>query len=173
MSDKTPVVTEKHMAAAESIMAAMRKIDKGKPTKEDRAEVARILRETPGVWRVAGDLAEQANKQMIHKMSAPTSMKMSLETGLTELAAELTQPGDGALEKLIIGQIVGCWLRLSFVEYSLSVGSAGGSFNMAQGAYWEKRVSSAQRRYLRAIESLARVRRLRLPTMQVLSLIHI
>ena len=94
-------------------------------------------------------------------------MKMSLETGLTQLAAELTHPGDGALEKLIIGQIVGCWLRLSFVEYSLSIGSVEGSFNMAQGASWEKRASTAQRRYLRAIETLARVRRSRLPAVQV------
>ena len=169
MSDKAIVLPadEARQAETEMLIGLLRKVDTAKPTKEARDELARILREHPELWRVAGDLAEQTNRRMIEVMKAPATMKMSLNTGLTQMAAELTQPGDGELEKLIIRQIVGCWLRLSFVEYSLAIGSAEGSFNMAQGAYWEKRTSAEQRRYLRAIESLARVRRLRLPAVQV------
>jgi hypothetical protein len=35
-----------------------------------------------------------------------------------------------------------------------------GSLSLEQGTYWEKRLSSVQRRYLRACETLARVRKL-------------
>ncbi len=35
-----------------------------------------------------------------------------------------------------------------------------GMLTLKQGEYWEKRLSSAQRRYLRACETLARVRKL-------------
>lgn len=56
MSDKAPVVTEKHRAAAAAILDAIAKTDKEKPTKDDRAELDRILREVPAVWTVAGDV---------------------------------------------------------------------------------------------------------------------
>lgn len=167
MSDKAMTSADAGLAGAQMLIGLIDKVDKAKPTKEDRAELSRVLREYPAVWRIAGDLAEQANQIMIADMNAPQSMKMSLKTGLSAMAAELTQPGDGELEKLIIRQIVGCWLRLSYVEYTLGRNTVEGNFTIPQGAYWEKRVSSAQRRYLRAIESLARVRRLRLPAVQV------
>lgn len=155
------------MSKAAELRALITQVDMKKPDPAAAGALRAFFDENPGVWRIAGDFAEQANLNMIEAMQAPRSMKESLKAGLVSMAAELTLPGDGALEKLIIGQIVGCWLRLSFVEYTYGRNSAEGNFNMAQGAHWEKRLSSAQRRYLRAIESLARVRRLRLPTMQV------
>lgn len=155
------------MSTATELRALVAQVDKKKPAAADVRALRAFFDEHPGIWRITGDLAEQANLNMIETMQAPKSMKASLMVGLNEMAAELTQPGDGALEKLIIGQIVGCWLRLSFVEYTYGVLTTGGNQTMPQGAYWERRTSAAQRRYLRAIESLARVRRLRLPTMQV------
>ena len=166
MSDKAMTSADAGLAGAQMLIGLIDKVDKAKPTKEDRAELSRVLREYPAVWRIAGDLAEQANQIMIADMNAPQSMKMSLKTGLSAMAAELTQPGDGELEKLIIRQIVGCWLRLSYVEYTYNRNTVSG-MNLRQGEYWERRLSAAQRRYLRAIESLARVRRLRLPAVQV------
>lgn len=154
-------------AGAKMLVDLIGKVDKAKPTKEDRAEFSRVLREHPAVWHIAGDLAEQANRNMITDMRAPESMKMSLSAGLSAMAAELTQPGDGELERLIIRQIVGCWLRLSYVEYNYNHHTVSGGLTMQQGEYWERRLSAAQRRYLRAVESLARVRRLRLPAVQV------
>ena len=73
----------------------------------------------------------------------------------------------GFLARLIIGQIVGCWLRLSFVEYTYGRALVTGTLTLNQGDFWERRLSAAQRRYLRAIETLARVRRMNLPAMQV------
>jgi hypothetical protein len=42
---------------------------------------------------------------------------------------------------------------------------AANSGTLEQGEYWEKRLSAAQRRYLRACETLARVRKLTLGTL--------
>jgi hypothetical protein len=41
------------------------------------------------------------------------------------------------------------------------------SIILTLGQYWEKRLSAAQRRYLRACTTLARIRKMRLPAMQV------
>ncbi|HEV2763864.1 MAG TPA: hypothetical protein VGV38_12860 [Pyrinomonadaceae bacterium] len=38
-----------------------------------------------------------------------------------------------------------------------------GSYRMPEGEHWDKRLSAAQRRFTRACESLAKVRRLALP----------
>ena len=42
-----------------------------------------------------------------------------------------------------------------------------GSMSLPQGEYWEKRLTAAQRRYLRAIETLTNVRKMNLPAIQV------
>ena len=59
-----------------------------------------------------------------------------------------------------------CWLRLQLIEQQYS-GVQAGNMTLPQGDYWERRLSAAQRRYLRAVETLARVRRLRVPALQV------
>lgn len=154
------------MSTAQELRALVAQVDKKKPAAGDVSALRNFLEAHPGVWRITGDLAEQANLIMIEDMQAPTAMKEALKVGLSAMAAELTQPGDGELEKLIIRQIVGCWLRLSYVEYVYNRNTVAG-VNIRQGDHWERRLSSAQRRYLRAVESLARVRRLRLPAVQV------
>jgi hypothetical protein len=40
------------------------------------------------------------------------------------------------------------------------------NLSLAQGEYWEKKLSANQRRYLRAVETLARIRKLNI-TVQV------
>jgi len=58
------------------------------------------------------------------------------------------------------------WLRLQAAEHQYSGNTkAGGS--LAQAQFWERRLSAVQRRYIRACETLARIRRLALPAVQV------
>jgi hypothetical protein len=67
------------------------------------------------------------------------------------------------LERLLIEQIAVAWLDWDIVQqaYTNNVVVSGHSLN--SGAYWDRRVTSAQARYLRAMEALARVRRLAMP----------
>ena len=70
------------------------------------------------------------------------------------------------IEKLIIQNIVNNWLRLQWVEYQVT-GNMGEGVSREQVGWWEKRLSITQGRYLRALETLARVRRMALPDLQV------
>jgi hypothetical protein len=63
------------------------------------------------------------------------------------------------LEQLLIEQIVLAWFDLDLMQQYYA-GNAVKSHALTTGAYWDRRLSSAQQRYLRAVESLARVRRL-------------
>ncbi|MBC8548161.1 MAG: hypothetical protein H8D23_00785, partial [Candidatus Brocadiales bacterium] len=72
------------------------------------------------------------------------------------------------LEQMLIENVIICWLRLQWAEYQLSgfMGS-GGSNSMAEVTYWERRLTTAQQRFLRASNSLAKVRKLTRGTVQI------
>ena len=81
--------------------------------------------------------------------------KLRLETMRADLGYDSSPP----LERLLIQQVALCWLNLNLVEYR-HTNIMKQSITLTLGIYWEKRLSAAQRRFARACESLARVRRL-------------
>jgi hypothetical protein len=70
------------------------------------------------------------------------------------------------LEKMMIEHIVLCWLRLAVAELQFSAVTAHGG-TLAQIEHHQRRVGAAQKRFTRASESLARVRKLARPSMQI------
>ena len=72
------------------------------------------------------------------------------------------------IEKMLIENIIITWLRYHWTEFQLTT-RMDRDVSMSVVAWWEKRTSAAQRRYLRAIETLARVRKLarNTPALQV------
>lgn len=63
------------------------------------------------------------------------------------------------LEKIIIEQVCLNWLRLNALELTHDQKTRE-SHTLAVGEHWDKLLTQAQRRYLRACESLAKVRKL-------------
>ena len=167
MSDKTPAPTQAQRAEAEAILDAIAKTDKEKPTADDRAELDRILRQVPAVWNVAGDVMNHTALGMIKQFNGTYALKKSLSTGWEQMQRDLERPSDGPLERLLIQQIALAWLKLAYTEHTHKHYLMTGSTTIVQADFWERRLSAAQRRFLRATETLARVRRLQLPAVQV------
>lgn len=147
--------------------AIVRKVDTAKPTADDVAALGAFFHLHPHFWRLSGDLAEQAAMRLISDMKAPRSMKEGMKAGCAAIAAELTQSGDGALEGLLIRQIVAEWVRMAYIEYMFNAELGSSETTFKRLDFWERQLSAAQRRYLRACETLARVRRLGVPALQV------
>jgi hypothetical protein len=63
-------------------------------------------------------------------------------------------------------RLVGCWLQLYYTE-CIYVQSLGASLTIRQAEFHQQRISKAQARYLAAIRTLAQVRRLGVPAVQV------
>lgn len=63
------------------------------------------------------------------------------------------------LEQIIIEQVLLSCLWLNIYEQQLT-GLNSGGMTLDRASFWEKRISAAHGRYLRACETLARVRRL-------------
>ena len=64
------------------------------------------------------------------------------------------------MERLLIAQICLAWLRLQWTEHQVSGQAMSGGGTIQVFMFWEKRLVLAQKRFTRAIESLAKVRKL-------------
>ncbi len=63
------------------------------------------------------------------------------------------------LEQLLIQQVAIAWLRHSYIEYQYQQIQTE-SMTLTKAMYWERKLSQSQRRFLRACESLAKLRKM-------------
>ena len=150
-----------------AFQAAVKRANVEKPTKQDRAELDRLLRDFPQLWDLCGDMMAQAAHRMFDSMQATYTARATFKTAWVELPKTLARPTDGKLEGMLIQHAVLCWLQLSYVEHHYAHYLTSGETTIKHCDFWERRLSATQRRYLRAIETLARVRRLQVPAVQV------
>jgi hypothetical protein len=130
-----------------------------KPDKKDLRELRRWLEETPDLWRSVIDMTALTRQMLIEKIISQEAAQAGLWARLETMQQELGYKESPLLERLLIENVVLTWLRLQWVEGQVT-GFMGQQARMAILEYWEKRLSAAQRRHLRACETLARVRRL-------------
>ncbi len=149
------------------LVQIIQRCDKDKPTKEDKAALSQALQTHPAMWRAAGDLAEQAARKLAAGITATHAVRRSMLAGYEQLQRDLLRPSDGELDRLLVQQVALSWLKLSLTEYEHAHYMLDSAQPIKRLEFWERRLSSAQRRYLRATETLSRVRRLQLPAVQV------
>jgi hypothetical protein len=126
----------------------------------------RELLKTPAlVDSLGGDLAKQAQFHAIDKFSGKNLLfRESLTRKLDLLRDELGGPNPTPLERLLVERIVSCWLHLYQLEL---IYAQKESMSLELGNYYQRSLSSAQKRYLAAIKMLALVRKLAIPALQV------
>jgi hypothetical protein len=66
----------------------------------------------------------------------------------------------------LIENIVTTWLRVQFCEAQLAF-KMSGEQRMSVMEFWERRLSMSQRRYLAACETLTKIRKMGIPTLQL------
>lgn len=155
-------------AKVEELISTWKAVDKKKPKKEDIAKFKELLNIHGDMWRVIIDLADMTKQEIFEQMNiSQLSVKMSLEQGYQQVRNELGYQGASMLEKILIEQIALAWLRHNWTELK-SQRVKSGSLTIEQGKYWEQVLSASQRRLLRAVESLAKVRKLAARTPEIL-----
>lgn len=121
----------------------------------DVAALRALLRTMPDAWRAIGDLTTQVREQLLSESTpaAIEGVRMAMEVQRRELGYQDAP----ANERLLIDHLLICWLRLFKTEQWYTKNQRGSIEYME---YVERTLSAAQRRYLRASETLAKVRRL-------------
>jgi len=159
--DFEKVITEKAEETRTKFRALLDKTNKENPQPKDVRALAELLRGNRKLelWRDVLSAGHLAELTVIDNARATAAVKECWKQRLQALKRELGYQEAPLLEQLLIQQAALCWLKLNLVELSYS-SSMRQSITLTLGIYWEKRLTAAQRRFTRACETLARVRKL-------------
>lgn len=134
---------------------------------EDVQAMIQIFNDQPEIWQLIGNMVQQNIDHILSiENSWPPLATEITRRGLASKQKELGYETSPMLEKMVIDAVLLAWVRWQDVEYKYTVVNRGEGITLFKTAFWEKRLSATQGRFLRACESLARIRRLA-PTLQI------
>jgi len=131
-----------------------------KPDRKDLLDLRKKLGELPTLWKAVFDMTGVIKSNLVNKTISLPAARMAVEKNITVLMEGMNYEDSSVLEKMLIDNVVITWLRLQWMEYQLLGFMEQQDVRMSVIEYWEKRLSVAQSRHLRACETLARVRKL-------------
>jgi hypothetical protein len=139
----------------------LEKTNKENPQPKDVKALAELLsgNRKLELWRDVASAGYLAELTVIENARATPALRECWKHRLQVLKKDRGYDGAPMLEQLLIQQAALCWLKLNLVELSYS-SALKQSITLTLGIFWEKRLTAAQRRFTRACETLARVRKL-------------
>ncbi len=131
----------------------------GKNTKKADLELlAKQLDANPRAIAELGDLTNANIEKMAEGFNNP-GFALILEKHIPQLKKELGYGIAPMIERLSIDGVVISWLRWQQIEYNYTWQNRQG-LSINQAAYWDRSLTAAHARYLKALESLAKIRKL-------------
>ena len=128
-------------------------------------ELIDLHHDTDDVAIEDGDLGARAERDVIRL--ATTTMREEAEVAryVAQMRTDLDGPTPSPTERLLVDCIVTCWVHLSYVQGEWARAQKEGS--VATQKDLEHLLNGAQRRYLDAHKTLAQLRRLIVPVVQL------
>jgi hypothetical protein len=126
----------------------------------------KLLLERPAaVDALGGDLAERAERAMVQALAGDDlGCREALTRKLALLRAELAGPNPTPVERLLAERVVACWLQVHDADFRYGQAT---SLSPEWGEYYQRRMNHAHKRYLSALKTLALVRKLAVPVLQL------
>jgi hypothetical protein len=141
---------------AASVLSAMKA---ARPSDAARQEYRALLDQMPEVWKKTGDLARRARLSLSERFERFPRWHEEIKHATAELQRDLGHDTASPIERVLIEQIVICYIDLHSMEviYSQQI-KDNVSFSQMQS--WDEVLDKRNTRFLRSVETLARVRRL-------------
>lgn len=143
-------------------IALVSSVNTGKPKPADVEKIKRMMSDHDDLklWQHFAGLAESCELTMLEFASCvPAGLAILWSERQAEMRQDLGCGDAPDAEKYLISHVALCYLRLMIVEFQLTL-KLSGDHNINVGVYMEKRLTDAQKRYTRAVETLAKVRTL-------------
>jgi len=147
----------------DQIRAVIKRVDREKPDPEAVEELRRMMRLTPVLARLLYNVAEVNNDKVIRSIVAQPLAREALAARVEAMRDDLGYAEAPELERGLIEHVVMCWLRVQRVELSYTH-AQNAEMTLPMADWWERKLTAAHGRYIRAVESLARVRRMARPS---------
>jgi hypothetical protein len=154
---------DKRADEKDEFLALVDRTDRENPDPKDLMRIRAIFDADDGAvalsWIKANDPTNSTMTAFINSYS-PNALKRELLERSVELRRkEMDYDGEPLLIRLLIDQMLLAEMRLTQFEV-IHANRTNESHTFACGIYYDKRLCAAQRRFLRACESLAKVKRL-------------
>jgi len=128
------------------------------------AELRRMLTQ-PATVELLGNLAKLTEQTLIDNVAGENlAVREGIKCKMQAIRKDLAGLNSTPLEKLLVERVALCWLSLHDAEFRLADFK---SLTVTQSDYWQRRMDHVHRRYLSAMKTLATVRKLSLPVVQV------
>lgn len=140
--------------------AIIKATNQEKPEKQDIEALNKLFDENPEYWENIGNIAKRVRDTIIQNNLGKNHLIIeATKRKLADLRDQLNWENSSQLEKIIIEQVCLNWLRFNLLQIIHS-NKTSESHALTVGEHWDKLLTTAQSRYLRACESLAKVRKL-------------
>lgn len=158
METESEMTTE--IAVIEKDRSLLEATNKANPSEEDKRQLREYLKENPHIWQSLADLSGKVQNDLLESLAQNSYFgQESYRQKLAAMRDNLGWATASELEKILIEQVCLNWLRLNFIEI-VHREKTKESHTIEWGNYWDRTLSAAQKRHLRACESLAKVRKL-------------
>jgi hypothetical protein len=131
-----------------------------------RRKVRALLARKPELANAVATLARQAERRIVRSASAQVLSQEIIRAQLKAQRALLAEPKDGELERMLVESASLAWLALSHAE-NLRAERWSESLTTEAVDFWDRHVAKLRSDFLRTCKTLATVRRLHGPSVQV------
>ena len=140
------------------------RIDKKNPTRQELKELRAAFEACPEVWHSQGDIAQKVISYMLKPFKSP-AFEQSVQYKLKAIRHELGAQDANGLDRLLIENIVQSWLsyQLASMYHELAIQEDASDKRVN---HLERRLNGAHRRYIRAISTLAKIKKIA-PAIQI------
>lgn len=145
---------------AREFVSLVERVHQPNPDPKDVEELRTWLAKYPEVWTIVFDMSYVVEHNLIKQIAPTPASHLALEKSVDDLRHSLGCEEASALEITLIDNIIVSWLRCQWAEYRLLMFVGQDQVDAATITFWEKRLSLNQGRYLRACETLAKIRKL-------------
>ena len=132
--------------------------DKENPKREDLDRMRKILDEDSSLVRV-NETSRRALDAVIESHTTSALMKELYQRQIKEKRESFNYESENVMVQMLINQVILCNIRLNVYEM-FHAKKLGENNSIASGLYWDRLLSTYQRRFQRACESLAKVKKL-------------
>lgn len=131
----------------------------------DDSALQTILQDPELIDATGGNLALQAELSFVNAAAGDdTVFRATLMRKMSLLRAELAGANPTPIERLLVERVVACWLQVQDADVRYAQAK---DLSIKWSEYYQRRMNHSHKRYLTALKTLALVRKLTLPVLQV------
>jgi len=135
-------------------------IDASTPNHAQLEEFQNLIQKYPAfLWEDTANLTNRIIKDYLEDSGHDMTLRTLLSESIKSIKTQLNYETSTIIEKMVIDSITISWLQLQHMEAIFTKSLHSQAFDQKEEKFWDQLLTSAQKRYHRAIDSLVKLRK--------------